>query len=211
MSESHPDSADGASLLICEESCSDTSARSVLRCPFGPLLRLSGTIFLPPGDPVRKSAQRACIPLLGIAPAYRGSKSCGFLAFRPFPFLVDKDHERKLCFQRSYTGPRKPSHNTGSASMKSTFARIVVSVAITGAGIAGCSKDNGPVSPSSSPQVSLAATFSKSLAGTALMKSFGTFAVDSLRIDSAIVVLQRIKFESHIDTVSVDSTGANRR
>lgn len=32
-------------------------------------------------------------------------------------------------------------------------------------------------------------------------------STDSLEIDSAIVVFQRIKFESHIDSVSIDSTG----
>jgi hypothetical protein len=46
--------------------------------------------------------------------------------------------------------------------------------------------------------------FSKTASSTSFLKSA---AVDSLRIDSIIVVLQRIKFESHIDDAIADSTG----
>lgn len=45
-------------------------------------------------------------------------------------------------------------------------------------------------------------SFSKSLA-SGLGKVYGSGVSDSLRIDSAVVVLARIKFESHIDTVSL--------
>ena len=69
--------------------------------------------------------------------------------------------------------------------------------------LGGCSNSSNPVTPTDSP-VNLSVSFSKAGTGTALLKGF---AVDSLRIDSAIVVLERIKFESHVDTVTVDSTG----
>ncbi len=75
-------------------------------------------------------------------------------------------------------------------------------------GVVGCTKDNGPVSPAGNPQVALSVSFSSGGSGTALMKAAVPASVDSLRIDSAIVVFDRIKFESHIDTVAVDSTGS---
>lgn len=70
--------------------------------------------------------------------------------------------------------------------------------------LSGCAKNsgvNGPL-PSSAP-VNMAISFSQG--GTpGLMKTSG--AVDSLRIDSAVVVLARVKFESNIDSVIVDTT-----
>ncbi len=68
---------------------------------------------------------------------------------------------------------------------------------------AGCSEDTVATNPSSS-SVDLSVGFSKLGTNTSLMRSFAT---DSLRIDSIIVVLQRIKFESHIDDAIADSTG----
>ncbi len=69
--------------------------------------------------------------------------------------------------------------------------------------LAGCAKNsgvNGPVA--SGAPVNMAISFSQS--GTpGLMKASGV--ADSLRIDSAVVVLARIKFESHIDSVIVDT------
>ncbi len=62
---------------------------------------------------------------------------------------------------------------------------------------------NGPL-PSSAP-VSMSVVFSKS-GGAGLFKTSGVQAGDSLRIDSAVVILARIKFESNIDSVAVDST-----
>lgn len=73
-------------------------------------------------------------------------------------------------------------------------------------GVNGCSQSD-PVSLNDNPAVNLAVSFSKSGSVTGLFKGFGTLAADSLRIDSAIVVFQRIKFESHIDSAAVDSTG----
>lgn len=79
------------------------------------------------------------------------------------------------------------------------FAGILVGL------FAGCAKSNvsGPL-PSSAP-VNMAISFSQG--GTpGLMKAAGTLTADSLRIDSAVVVIARIKFESHVDTVIVDTT-----
>ncbi len=76
--------------------------------------------------------------------------------------------------------------------------------------VAGCAKDNGPVSAGTNPQVSLSASFSAASPGMILAKTVNSLAIDSLRIDSAVVIFDRIKFESHIDTVSVDSTGMGR-
>ena len=72
--------------------------------------------------------------------------------------------------------------------------------------IAGCSKTDNPVSSGQQVPVSLSVAFSKSGAVQGLMKSAGAFGADSLIIDSAIVVFQRIKFESHIDSVFIDSS-----
>jgi hypothetical protein len=72
--------------------------------------------------------------------------------------------------------------------------------------LAGCTKSQNPIGSNSGIQsVNMSVAFSKSGA-IGLSKSAGAFSVDSLRIDSAIVVFQRIKFESHIDSVMVDTT-----
>ena len=74
-------------------------------------------------------------------------------------------------------------------------------------GLGGCAKSGDPVSPGDGAPVSLQVSFSKSASGLPLLKTSGTDAVDSLRIDSAVVVLAKIKFFSHVDTVSADSMG----
>ncbi len=70
--------------------------------------------------------------------------------------------------------------------------------------LAGCAKSsvNGP-SDGMTP-VTMAISFSNGGTPT-LMKSSGLAGADSLRIDSAVVVIARIKFESHVDTVMVDT------
>jgi hypothetical protein len=60
-------------------------------------------------------------------------------------------------------------------------------------------------SATTNPSVSLSVAFSKSGTVNGLKKASGSLSFDSLRIDSAIVVFDRIKFESHIDTVKVDT------
>ncbi len=70
--------------------------------------------------------------------------------------------------------------------------------------LSGCAKNGGVNGPVSTAPVNMAISFSQASGTTGLMKTAGT--VDSLRIDSAVVILARIKFESHIDSVIVDTT-----
>jgi hypothetical protein len=75
--------------------------------------------------------------------------------------------------------------------------------------IIGCNKSDNPMTSSATnPSVNLSAAFSKANTVNGLMKASVTSIADSLRIDSAIVVFDRIKFESHIDTVKVDTSGS---
>jgi hypothetical protein len=89
------------------------------------------------------------------------------------------------------------------------FSQVIFfAVAIlTGGIMTGCSKSSDPVSAPAAVPVNMAVSFSKSGTGTMLLKNNGLTSIDSLRIDSAVVVLQRIKFESHVDTVTVDTSG----
>ena len=84
-----------------------------------------------------------------------------------------------------------------------TLVGLLLSIAIIG-----CSKSSNPVSSSSgTAPISLSVAFSNSGTPVSLRKVSGVTSGDSLRIDSAVVVLQRIKFEAHIDSVTVDTTG----
>ncbi len=87
--------------------------------------------------------------------------------------------------------------------VKKALIGLILSVAVIG-----CSKSSNPLSSSSgTTPVSLSVAFSNSGTPVGLRKVSGVNSVDSLRIDSAVVVLQRIKFESHIDSVTVDTSG----
>ena len=92
--------------------------------------------------------------------------------------------------------------------MKSRFslsAVMLLTTVLLVAMFAGCAK-NSVTGPSSGvTPVSMSISFSKS-GTTGLMKGSGIASTDSLRIDSAVVVIARIKFESHVDTVNVDTT-----
>ncbi len=71
----------------------------------------------------------------------------------------------------------------------------------------GCSQSGNPVSSSSSQgNVTMSVAFSNSGTPVGLAKVSGPSAADSIRIDSAIVVLAKIQFESNIDTVEVDTS-----
>ncbi|RPI05111.1 MAG: hypothetical protein EHM64_07720 [Ignavibacteriae bacterium] len=75
-------------------------------------------------------------------------------------------------------------------------------------GVVGCKKSDNPTgSVSSNPSVSLSVAFTKAGSLNGLMKVSRGLSADSLRIDSAIVVFDRIKFESHVDTVEIDTMG----
>ncbi len=87
---------------------------------------------------------------------------------------------------------------------KTKFFAMVVLVGLF-AIVNGCKKSDNPVtSETSGTGTNLAIGFSKVSSHSAFGK---VAAVDSLRIDSVIAVLQRIKFEVNIDTVKVDTTG----
>jgi hypothetical protein len=75
--------------------------------------------------------------------------------------------------------------------------------------ILGCSKNTTVDSIPGNPVVNLSVSFSK-FASNGLGKLSGLDAVDSIRIDSAVVVFSRIKFESHIDSVAVDTIEGER-
>ena len=71
--------------------------------------------------------------------------------------------------------------------------------------IVGCTESTSVNQEPSKPMVNMSVSFSKTVTG-GLYKISGGNAVDSIKIDSAIVVFSRIKFESHIDSVVVDTT-----
>lgn len=79
---------------------------------------------------------------------------------------------------------------------------IVLAVLFGGWLISGCQKDS-PSGPalSSATMVNMAASFSKSALATATSSLF----VDSLHIDSAVVVFQHIEFLPHADSARIDS------
>lgn len=87
-----------------------------------------------------------------------------------------------------------------------TFSTFVLfAAAFLAALVGGCAKNSATGPSAGTVPVSMAVSFSQ--AGTpALMKSSGISTLDSLRIDSAVVVIARIKFESHIDSVTADTT-----
>lgn len=74
--------------------------------------------------------------------------------------------------------------------------------------IVGCSKVVDPV-PSGQVPVNMSVAFAQSGSVSGLSKAVAINAADSLIIDSAIVVFDRIKFESHIDSAVVDSSGSD--
>lgn len=88
------------------------------------------------------------------------------------------------------------------------FAVVLrLSAMVSLAGMVGsCSNSEGPILSNGSAKVSLGVTFSKVGTASSLSKSLGITAVDSLRIDSAVVVFEKIKFYTHVDTVSEDTS-----
>ncbi len=75
--------------------------------------------------------------------------------------------------------------------------------------IVGCSTTENPVSGTKEVPVNLSAAFSYSGTLSGLSKGLTLSSVDSVVIDSAIVVLARIKFESDLDSMDVDSSEAD--
>jgi hypothetical protein len=97
--------------------------------------------------------------------------------------------------------------NYRSEKGKNMFARKSIGLLIVSVVMFGCSKSMNPISSSSNPgNVTMSIAFSNTGSQVGLMKASASGAVDSIRIDSAIVVLSRIHFESNIDTVTVDTS-----
>lgn len=89
--------------------------------------------------------------------------------------------------------------------VKNAVVAIIVAFVVM---MSGCAKSDNPVTATGSGvTVSLLASFSKSAQGVPLLKGMGTDAADSIRIDSLVVVIAKIKFRVHVDSVAVDSTG----
>jgi hypothetical protein len=93
----------------------------------------------------------------------------------------------------------------GGSKLLAVVLRL--SAAISLAGMMGsCSNSESPIVSNGSSRVSLGVTFSKVGTASSLSKTLGVAAADSLRIDSAVVVFQKIKFYTHVDTVSADTS-----
>lgn len=91
---------------------------------------------------------------------------------------------------------------------KFIFSLATIGLAIAAVINFGCSKDSPTNASASSPIVNLAMSFSQT--GTnGLQKGYSTLGIDQVRIDSAVVVIDRIKFESHTDSVVTNSIGGN--
>lgn len=103
-----------------------------------------------------------------------------------------------------------PAHNMNHIQEKGEAMQVRASALLILASLVlfGCSQSGNPVSSSSSQgNVTMSVAFSNTGTSTGLAKvSSVAGAADSIRIDSAIVVLARIKFESNIDTVEVDTS-----
>lgn len=63
----------------------------------------------------------------------------------------------------------------------------------------GCSKDSPSSASTAGSGVNMAVSFSK-ITASGLSKGYSTLGIDQVRIDSAVVVFSRIKFESHLDS-----------
>jgi hypothetical protein len=88
------------------------------------------------------------------------------------------------------------------------FARKSVGLVLVSMLMFGCSKSMNPVSSTpGTASVTMSVAFSDGGTQVGLMKVSNSTMTDSIRIDSAIVVFDRIKFESNIDTVKIDTNG----
>jgi hypothetical protein len=108
---------------------------------------------------------------------------------------------------RSSQGKKYVQPIKRSDVMKRTFtwrAITMVGVGLIVGLLSGCAKSTMTSPSSSNSPVNLAISFSQS-GSTGLLKGYATATTDSLRIDSAVVIIARIKFVSHVDTVKVDT------
>jgi hypothetical protein len=96
----------------------------------------------------------------------------------------------------------------GSMFTRLSWAVLPLATGLLG-GLTGCTKDAANPLGAGNPQtqVSLAMSLSRTASTVPLMKADGGGVVDSLRIDSVTVVVASIRFQTHIDTVKIDSLG----
>jgi hypothetical protein len=92
---------------------------------------------------------------------------------------------------------------SGIVVLSGIFASVIVASILI---FSGCTKDSVTSPSSSGPNVNMAVSFSASRS-VGVMKTAGALGVDSIRIDSAVVIFSRITFKSHIDSVVIDTSG----
>ncbi len=89
-------------------------------------------------------------------------------------------------------------------------SKLIIPVALLGVILSGCTKSSdNPMTGGSGAAVTLAASFSKQASGISLSKVSGAASVDSLRVDSLIVVVDKVRLWRNIDSVVVDSTSSD--
>ncbi len=104
------------------------------------------------------------------------------------------------------TTARRMKHNLEKGD--NMFARTSLGLLIFSLLLAGCTKSTNPLSSSAtSGNVTMSVSFTNPLMATSSGNLNTVDAVTPIRIDSAVVVLAGIKFESNIDSVQVDSSG----
>jgi hypothetical protein len=93
--------------------------------------------------------------------------------------------------------------------MRPSKLSVAIFSLIAGFALNSCMKSTNPVGDINTlgPKASLNVAFSKGTSGIGFPKTSVGAAVDSIRIDSAVVVFQKIRFVLHADSVSIDSTG----
>jgi hypothetical protein len=89
-------------------------------------------------------------------------------------------------------------------------SRLAIPFIVFGLALSGCTKSSdNPMNSGSGSSVTMALGFSNQASGISLGKTSGVLAIDSLRIDSANVVIDKIRLWRNIDSVAVDSTKAD--
>ena len=107
--------------------------------------------------------------------------------------------------QSSFYQSQNQEATVGGRKLLALMLRLSAAISLAGM-VGSCSNSEGPILSNGSATVSLGVTFSKMGTASSLSKSLGITAVDSLLIDSAVVVFQKIKFYTHVDTVSEDTS-----
>ncbi len=88
--------------------------------------------------------------------------------------------------------------------IRKTLGMLIISALMFG-----CTKSTNPISAGSSGDVTMSVAFSDNGSQIGMRKVGNITGATSIRIDSAIVVFARIKFESNIDAVQVDTSNGS--